>query len=154
MSVSESPITIGQEADAERYTATTGIQGAGARGRAKTSVTPLPSSSHEAVTESVTGTDIQQRAQGFADSLAAKWQARLGDSPPLAHARPPSLAQARDRLHADVAHCEFALTKALRGAYGYLHLLLKLVMHAVEWVTYSPWGLLVTAFVVFVFIHW
>jgi hypothetical protein len=63
----------------------------------------------------------------------------------LLHSAPPSLAQARERHHAAADRWNGWLLRDLRLAYGYVHLLVKAVLHAVEWATDSPPKLLIDA---------
>jgi hypothetical protein len=151
-------VSVGEEEEARRYSASSGIQRGGAsRGRARTSVATASTDVTDALTDSDAGTGVatvQERAQTLADTLAAKWKAKAGNAPPLAHAHPPTLAEAHARLLADVKHVNVTPLKWARFAYGYLHLLEKLVLHAIEYCTRSPWGLLGMAAAVYIVIHW
>jgi hypothetical protein len=100
------------------------------------------------------GSDIQARAQGFADSLAAKWKAKVGDAPPLAHARPPSLAQLREQAHAAAAYHQGALLRNGTIIWRYAHILLALAVYAVVWITKTPVGALVGAGCGFIIWTW
>lgn len=157
MSISDGVAVSDEGEAAARYTASSGIQRAGGRGRARDSLTSLSPASQEAVTDGdgqeVTPT-VQERAQTFADSLAEKAAARFGAAPPLAHAKTLSLAEGRDRVHAAAAYQSVPALKGARIAYGYLHLLWGLACDAAKEAPRSPWGLLIGAVCVFILIHW
>jgi hypothetical protein len=146
-------VTVGEEAEAARYTASSGIQRGGARGRAKPSLAAAPLPVTDGDGQEVTPT-VQERAQGFADALAARVQAKIGAAPPLAHAKTLSLAEGRDRVHASAAYQSVPVLRGARIAYGYLHLLWGLACDAAKEAPRSPWGLLIGAACVFILIHW
>lgn len=108
--------------------AETESQGAEARPRA----TSVPTSLHE-----VTERSRWARLTGFqAKAQAAAAGVTSGAS--LLHARPPSLAESRQRHHVAAGHFEAGLLRWPRLAWGYCHLALKALLHVIEWVTESP----------------
>jgi hypothetical protein len=144
-------VMIEQEESAVRYTAGTGIQRADVHARARKPNTAL----HEVAErdDPPPATKVQERAQQAADDLAEKargWFTSLAAGPSLAHVHPPTMAEAREHVHACANHTSGDLWKVLRISYGYWHLALKFILHVIEWVTRSPWGLLISIFVGFV----
>lgn len=152
MSISDG-VTVSDEGEAaRRYTASSGIQRGEARPRAKPSLAAaqLPVTDGDGTAVAPT---VQERAQGFADALAARVQAKLGDAPPLAHAKTLSLAEGRDRVHAAAAYQSVPVLQYARIAYGYVHLLWGLACDAAKETPRSPWGLLIGAACVFILIR-
>jgi hypothetical protein len=74
--------------------------------------------------------------------------------PSLLHARPPSLAEQRERHHQAAAHFEAALLRWPRLAWGYWHLAVKAVLHLTEWVLESPPRLAAAAAVAVIVWFW
>ena len=73
---------------------------------------------------------------------------------PLLHARPPSLAESRERHHVAAGHFEAGLIRWPRIVWGYFHLAVKTVLHTVEWVTESPPRLAVAIVLIVVLHFW
>jgi hypothetical protein len=67
------------------------------------------------------------------------------------HAAPPSLAEQRQRHHVAASRWNALIVRHPRVAWGYLHLVIKAVLHLIEWVLESPPRLL-TAIVFIVII--
>lgn len=129
-----------------------GFQQAGARGRAKSVPTALPTAP---AMDPAAG--LQERAQKAAHAFTAKVQAALtalatGDS--LFHAHPKSLAQAIEHHQAAVQRKNGWATSVPRSIYAVFHVLIKIVTHAVDWVTESPPKLLVALAIIAVTYIW
>jgi hypothetical protein len=111
---------------------------AGARGRASSLPVPLPLPLAPAP-----GSDSESPAAGVIAGLAGTF-AIPSD---LLHARPASLADAHAAHRQAAAHWNGALPRHLRHAWGWLHVALKAVLHAADWVTASPARFFVAAMV-------
>jgi len=72
----------------------------------------------------------------------------------LLHARPPSLAESRERHHVAAGHFEAGLIRWPRIAWGYFHLAVKTVLHVIEWVTESPPRVIVAIVLIVVLKIW
>jgi hypothetical protein len=89
---------------------------------------------------------FQARAQAAA--------ARVTSGSSLLTARPPSLAESRERHHVAAGHFEAGLIRWPRLAWGYFHLAIKTLLRVIEWVTESPPRLAVTLVLIAVLHFW
>jgi hypothetical protein len=72
----------------------------------------------------------------------------------LIHAKPPSLHETWTRHTESATHFQGWILRWPRYAWGVIHIALKAVLHALEWVTESPPRLLVAALVVLAIWLW
>lgn len=82
--------------------------------------------------------------------------AEIADRPgSLAHARPQSLARARERHHEIAGRHSIPLFRVLRLAWGYAHLvLIKPALNGAEWVTETPLRFFAAVIVALIVWHW
>ena len=121
----------------------TRFRGAEARGRAASvpNAPTLPTPLHSADLVPVTDSDALQPApagwQEAADR-AQRYFDHISAGASLAHARPSSLAETRERHHRAAGHWNAAAMRWPRIIYGYIHLGVKSLLHLIEWVLESP----------------
>lgn len=106
---------------------------------------PASSPAPPRVTESDRPAGAQERAQALADGWAARLKASLTAAPPLAQARPPSLALAVADIRARAARHDGLLLQSGTWAWGCLYLLLMFAVYAVLFTVRTPLGAAVGA---------
>jgi hypothetical protein len=119
----------------------------------ESSVTDGPGLPSEGSPESVT----ERNRWAWLTGVPAKAQtaaAGVTSGASLLHARPPSLAESRERHHVAAGHFEAGLIRWPRIAWGYFHLAVKTALHVIEWVTESPPRLLVAGGLIVVLKLW
>jgi hypothetical protein len=120
------------------------------------SVTPAPGISPAAglaAVSVITDSDQSAGLQRAAERAQAAFTAITAGSS-LLHAQAPSLAQSRERHQAAAAHHNGWALRAARSAYGHAHLLVKALLHVLDWVLESPARLVVAVAVVLILIFW
>ena len=122
-----------------------GFQQAEARRRARSipNALPLHPDAKPGVLVPVTQGD---QAAGYVAAFerAAKWFDRIQAGESVLHTPPATMAAARERHHAAAGHFPGWLPRAVRLAYGYIHLSVKAALHLIDWVLESPPRLIVT----------
>lgn len=136
-----------------------GFQRAEARGRAES--IPKPPASlpalHSAELVPVTeGDDLRPAPPGWQEAAdrAQRYFERISAGASLAHARPSSLAEVRERHHRAAGQWNAAAMRWPRIIYGYVHLGVKSLLHLIEWVLESPPRLATAAAVLYFLWFW
>ena len=96
---------------------------------------------------------VTQGAQAFRRGMASTLAA-LDRPGSLLDARPPTLKEARVWHHECAGHYDALLLSAPRLVWGYVHLLIVMILRGLEWITGSPIRLVVAAAVATVIWYW
>lgn len=136
-----------------------GFQRAGERAGAYSvpNALPAPAQLHSADLVPVTDSDALQPAPpGWQEAAcrAQRYLERISAGASLAHARPSSLAETRERHHRAAGHWNAAAMRIPRIIYGYIHLGVKGLLHLIEWVLESPPRLACALAALYFFVFW